>query len=206
VRLITGAKVVRVENPRLPTVVYEKEGGESRVEAEALLVAAGRKPNIEGLDLDKIGVAADRRGIAVNAFLQTSRPHVYAAGDVVGPYQFSHIANYQAIVATSHALLPIRKRAGTIVPWCTFTDPELARSGLTEARPGKKSAPRSGCTARVCKARPRPHGEGRRRLAKFLVSPGRHTRGAHPGERAGEVLHEAMPPGRSAFRCTGSTT
>jgi pyruvate/2-oxoglutarate dehydrogenase complex dihydrolipoamide dehydrogenase (E3) component len=188
VRLITGARVVRVENPQRPTVVYERQGGESRVEADALLVAAGRKPNIEGLGLDKIGVAADRRGIAVNAFLQTSLPHVYAAGDVVGPYQFSHIANYQAIVATSNALLPIRRRAAyDAVPWCTFTDPELARSGLTEAEAREKF----GAKVRVYRAEyaKLDRVEG---VAKFVCDARGAILGVHIlGERAGEVLHEA---------------
>jgi pyruvate/2-oxoglutarate dehydrogenase complex dihydrolipoamide dehydrogenase (E3) component len=194
VRLITGARVVRVENPQRPTVVYERQGGESRVEADALLVAAGRKPNIEGLGLDKIGVAADRRGIAVNAFLQTSLPHVYAAGDVVGPYQFSHIANYQAIVATSNALLPIRRRAAyDAVPWCTFTDPELARSGLTEAEAREKFGAKVRVYraeyAKLDRARTERAVEG---VAKFVCDARGAILGVHIlGERAGEVLHEA---------------
>ncbi len=194
VRLITGAKVVSVENPARPTVVYEKNGVQEKVEAEALLVAAGRKPNIEGLELDKINVTADRRGIAVNAYLQTSLPHIYAAGDVVGPYQFSHIANYQAIVATSNALLPFKKRANyDAVPWCTFTAPELARSGLTE----KEARDKYGAKVRVYRAdyakldraRTEQATEG---LAKFVCDARGKILGVHIlGERAGEVLHEA---------------
>jgi len=194
VRLVTGAQVVRVENPKRPTVVYEKEGIEAGIEAEALLVAVGRKPNIEGLDLEKIGVKFDRRGIAVNEYLQTNLPHIYAAGDVVGPYQFSHIANYQAIVATSNALLPIRKRASyDAVPWCTFTDPELSRSGLTEAQArqkyGSKVRVYRSEYAALDRARTEKAVEG---VAKFVCDTRGTILGVHIlGQRAGEVLHEA---------------
>jgi len=194
VRLITGAKVVRVENTGHPVVIYEKDGSQGRAEADALLVAAGRKPNIEGLALDQIGVAADRRGITVNDYLQTSLRHIYAAGDVVGPYQFSHMANYQAIVAVSNAFLPFKKRVNyDAVPWCTFTDPELARSGLTEAeareKHGSKIRVYRAEYAKLDRARTEQTTEG---LAKFICDARGKLLGVHIlGERAGEVLHEA---------------
>ncbi len=194
VRLMTGAKVVRVENPGRPAVVYEKDGAQGRTEADALLVAAGRKPNVEGLALDQIGVAADRRGIAVNGYLQTSLSHIFAAGDVVGPYQFSHTANYQAIVGVSNAFLPFKKRADyDAVPWCTFTDPELARSGLTEAEAREKYGSQIRVYraeyAKLDRARTELATEG---LAKFVCDTRGKLLGIHIlGERAGEVLHEA---------------
>ncbi len=194
VRLMTGAKVVRVENAGRKAVIYEKDGSEGRAEADALLVAAGRKPNIEGLALDHIGVAADRKGIAVNGHLQTSLPHIYAAGDVVGPYQFSHIANYQGIVAVSNAFLPFKKRVNyNAVPWCTFTDPELARSGLTEAEAreihGSKIRVYRAEYAKLDRARTEHATEG---LAKFVCDARGKLLGIHIlGQRAGEVLHEA---------------
>ena len=194
VRLMTGARVVRVENPGRPAVVYEKDGAQGRAEADALLVAAGRKPNIEGLAFDQIGIAADRRGIAVNGYLQTRLPHIYAAGDVAGPYQFSHMANYQAIVAVSNAFLPFKKRANyNAVPWCTFTDPELARSGLTEAEArekyGSKIRVYRAEYAKLDRARTERATEG---LAKFVCDARGKLLGIHIlGERAGEVLHEA---------------
>ena len=194
VRFLTGAKVMSVENPANPTVVYEKDGKQEKITAEALLIAAGRKPNTKGLGLETIGVAFDWRGIAVDRYLRTSVKTIYAAGDVVGPYQFSHIANYQAIVATSNALLPIKKRASyEAVPWCTFTDPELARSGLTETEAREKFG--SGVRvyraeySKLDRARTDRATEG---LAKFVCHAGGKILGVHIlGERAGEVMHEA---------------
>jgi len=194
VRLITGARVTSVENPANPTVVYEKDGKQEKLTAEALLIAAGRKPNTEDLGLESIGLAFDRRGISVDRHLRTSVKTIYAAGDVVGPYQFSHVANYQAILATSNALLPIKKSVNyDAVPWCTFTDPELARSGLTEA----EARERFGASVRVYRAeysrldraRTDRATEG---LAKFVCNSKGKILGVHIlGERAGEVMHEA---------------
>lgn len=194
VRLMTGAKVVRVENAGGKTVIYEKDGAQGRAEADAVLVAAGRKPNIEGLALDQIGIVADRRGIAVDSCLRTTVKNIYAAGDVVGPYQFSHIANYQAILAVSNAFLPFNKRVNyNAVPWCTFTDPELARSGLTEAEArekyGSKIRVYRAEYAKLDRARTERATEG---LAKFVCDTRGKLLGIHIlGERAGEVLHEA---------------
>jgi pyruvate/2-oxoglutarate dehydrogenase complex dihydrolipoamide dehydrogenase (E3) component len=194
VRLLTGAKVLGAENPENPTLVYEKDGKSEKISAGALLVAAGRKPNIEGLGLETIGLAHDRRGIAVDKHLQTSIKTIYAAGDVVGPYQFSHIANYQAILAASNALLPVRRSVNyDAVPWCTFTDPELARSGLTEAEAREKYGTRIRVYraeyARLDRARTE-HATGG--LAKFVCHANGKILGVHVlGERAGEVMHEA---------------
>ena len=194
VRLITGARVLSAENPATPTVVYEKDGKQEKLSSDALLVAVGRKPNTEGLGLEDIGVVFDRRGISVNRYLRTSVKNIYAAGDVVGPYQFSHIANYQAIIAASNALLPIKKSVNyDAVPWCTFTDPELARSGLTEAearaRFGSKIRVYRAEYSRLDRARTDRAIQG---LAKFVCSKKGALLGIHIlGERAGEVMHEA---------------
>ncbi len=194
VRLITGAQVKSVENPANPTVVYEKDGKPGKIAAGALLIAAGRRPNTESLSLETIGVAFDRRGISVDRHLRTNIKTIYAAGDVVGPYQFSHIANYQAILAAGNALLPIKRRVNyDAVPWCTFTDPELARSGLTETEAREKY----GSKIRVYRveysgldrARTDRATQG---LAKFICHANGKILGIHIlGERAGEVLHEA---------------
>jgi pyruvate/2-oxoglutarate dehydrogenase complex dihydrolipoamide dehydrogenase (E3) component len=113
-------------------VVVSDAGGEVR--AECLLVAAGRRPNIAGLALDRAGVAHSERGIAVDDRLRTNIPHIYAAGDVLGGEQFSHLAGWQAFEATRNALLP-GNSSGRPNPmaWVTFTDPEVAQVGLQEA-------------------------------------------------------------------------
>lgn len=108
--------------------------GEQAVTGDLLLVATGRTPSVEGLDLSRAGVTYSDNGIQVDEHLRTSARHIYAAGDVVGGYQFTHFAGWQAFQAVRNALLP-GKSAGMsdVVPWVTYTDPEVAHVGLTEA-------------------------------------------------------------------------
>lgn len=108
--------------------------GETEARGNLLLVAAGRKPNVEGLDLEKAGVKYTNKGITVDNELRTTVSHIYAAGDVLGGYEFSHFAGWQAFQAARNALLPGNSSGKTdIVPWVTFTDPEVAHVGLGEA-------------------------------------------------------------------------
>jgi len=104
------------------------------LEGSHLLIAAGRKPNVAGLDLDKAGIRTGPAGILVNKGLRTTNKRVYAIGDVAGGMQFTHLANYHAGLVVRNALfrLPVRTR-DDIVPRVTFTDPELAHVGLTES-------------------------------------------------------------------------
>jgi pyruvate/2-oxoglutarate dehydrogenase complex dihydrolipoamide dehydrogenase (E3) component len=98
-----------------------------------LLVAAGRAPTVDGLDLEKAGIRYSSKGIVVDDRLRTSAHHIYAAGDCTGGYQFTHYAGWQAFQAARNALLPGHARGfPAIVPWTTFTDPEVAHAGLTE--------------------------------------------------------------------------
>ena len=108
--------------------------GERTIEAEALLVAAGRVPNVEGLGLEEAGVAYTATGVTVDAHLQTSQPHVYAAGDITGGPQFTHVADHHARVVVRNILTPrLRSKADvSVLPWCTFTSPEVGRVGLSE--------------------------------------------------------------------------
>ena len=102
---------------------------------DLLLVAAGRKPTVEGLALENAGVTFSERGIPVDSELRTNVKHIYAAGDVTGGYQFTHFAGWQAFQAARNALLPGSASGLTdLVPWVTFTDPEVAHIGLTEER------------------------------------------------------------------------
>ncbi|MFO1033570.1 MAG: FAD-dependent oxidoreductase [Hyphomicrobiales bacterium] len=108
-------------------------GGE-RIAGSHLLVAAGRKPNLDGLNLEAAGIAHTPKGITVDHLLRTSNAHVYAAGDVAGGAQFTHVAAYQAGNILRHLLFRLRPRLRTDhIPWVTYTDPELAQVGLTEA-------------------------------------------------------------------------
>ena len=115
-------------------LVAEHEGGEVRIAFDAVLVAVGRAANLKGYGLEELGIPVGRT-VDTNAFLQTRFPNIYAAGDVAGPYQFTHTAAHQAWYAAVNALFdPFKKfRADySVIPWATFTEPEVARVGLNE--------------------------------------------------------------------------
>lgn len=123
-----AAKVERTANG----IAAVLEGG-ARIEGSHLLVATGRLPAIDGLDLDKAGVAHDRHGITVDDSLRTSNRNVWAIGDCNGRYAFTHMAGYEASLFIRGALFRApAKLDPAIVPWSTYTDPELAQVGLTE--------------------------------------------------------------------------
>lgn len=109
--------------------------GEERIVGSHLLVAAGRQPNIEHLSLEAAGIAHTAKGITVDSLLRSSNRHVYAAGDAAGGPQFTHVAGYHAGNIIRHVLFRLRARTRhDLVPWVTYTDPELAHVGLTEAQ------------------------------------------------------------------------
>jgi pyruvate/2-oxoglutarate dehydrogenase complex dihydrolipoamide dehydrogenase (E3) component len=114
-------------------------------EADAILASTGRIPNVERLNLEAAGVNFNSRGIEVNAYMQTSQPHIYAAGDIVGPYQFTHTADAQARIIVRNILMPFQllrqKMDYAAAPWCTFTDPEIARVGLNETEAKQRNIP-----------------------------------------------------------------
>lgn len=113
--------------------------GTEEVVGDVLLVAAGRRPNVDGLDLEKAGVRYSAKGIPVNRYLRTSHPDVYAAGDCTGGLQFSHYAGWQGFMAVRNALLPVKTSGvSEFVPWCIFTDPEMSQVGLTEPQARKR--------------------------------------------------------------------
>ena len=108
-------------------------GGVADLTGNRLLVAAGRAPNVEGLGLEKAGVTVSKRGVVVNDRLQTSNRRIYAAGDISSSFQFTHAADAMARVVIQNALFYGRRRASSLViPWCTYTDPEVAHVGLYE--------------------------------------------------------------------------
>jgi pyruvate/2-oxoglutarate dehydrogenase complex dihydrolipoamide dehydrogenase (E3) component len=114
-------------------VVKTGDGAAVTLKAETILVATGRKPNIEGLGLDRIGVAFDDKGVNVDERMRTAQKHIYAAGDVNGGYLFTHAAGYEGGVVVSNAIFHLPRKADyTFLPWCTYTDPELASIGMNE--------------------------------------------------------------------------
>ena len=128
-------KRVESDNGKAPiTVVIESDGVERGVELDGLLVATGRKPNVNGLGLEEAGIEFDpRMGVKVNDRLQTTNPHVYAVGDVASMYQFTHMADFMARMVIKNALFFGREKVSDfLIPWATYTEPEIAHVGLYE--------------------------------------------------------------------------
>ena len=119
---------------RLKEVVLRDSSGKVvSLKAEAILVATGRKPNLENFGLKDISVQFDRHGLKVDGRLRTSHRHIFGAGDVTGKYLFTHAAGYEGSIVLSNAILHLPRNADyTTFPWCTFTDPELASIGMNE--------------------------------------------------------------------------
>jgi pyruvate/2-oxoglutarate dehydrogenase complex dihydrolipoamide dehydrogenase (E3) component/uncharacterized membrane protein YdjX (TVP38/TMEM64 family) len=136
-RLATAHRAVRVESGADgQRLVCEHEGVEVALPFDRLLVALGRQANVEGFGLEELGVALSERGtVAVDGLLRTNFPNIYACGDVAGPYQFTHVASHQAWYAAVNGLLaPFWSFSADyrVIPWATFTEPEVARVGLSE--------------------------------------------------------------------------
>lgn len=115
-------------------LVVEHQGREKAIPFDTLLLAVGRRARLRGYGLEELGIAVDGT-VAVNEYLETSYPNILAVGDVAGPYQFTHTAAHMAWFATVNALFGGLRRFRvdySVIPWCTFIDPEVARVGLNE--------------------------------------------------------------------------
>ena len=114
--------------------VTSADGAQRTIDVDAILVAVGRSPNVEGLNLEAVGVDFDeRRGVHVNDYLQTRNPNIYAAGDISMAWKFTHAADAAAKIVVQNALfLRTKKLSSLVMPWCTYTDPEVAHVGLYE--------------------------------------------------------------------------
>jgi pyruvate/2-oxoglutarate dehydrogenase complex dihydrolipoamide dehydrogenase (E3) component len=136
VELLTGCKVASVGRGAAGRIVRLEHRGASReIEVDEILVTAGRAPNVEEIGLEAAGVEYDRKtGVRVNDYLQTSNPHIFAAGDVCSALQFTHLSDAHARIVIRNALFFGRDRASSLtIPWCIYTDPEIAHVGLGEA-------------------------------------------------------------------------
>lgn len=126
--------------PPLRRVVLQTDAAE--ISADVLLLAAGRTPNVEGLNLEAAGVRHDEHGVEVNDYIQTSQPHIYACGDVANRLKFTHTADFTARAVVRNILMPLpllrQKVSCAVVPWCTYTDPEIAHVGLGEKQAKKE--------------------------------------------------------------------
>ncbi|MDP8976032.1 MAG: FAD-dependent oxidoreductase [Actinomycetota bacterium] len=192
-----GVAVDRVTVEDGHKVVHCHQGGrqggrEVRFAAEELLVGVGRKPNVEGLGLEAAGVTVGQRGIEVDDRMRTNVASIYASGDVAGRYLFTHSAGHESVRAVRDMFFPGKGTVSDVVPWCTFTDPELAHAGLTEAEArrihGNKVRVRRLDLAHSDRARADGDSVGR---IMAVCGPSDRLLGAHIlGPHAGEMIHE----------------
>jgi pyruvate/2-oxoglutarate dehydrogenase complex dihydrolipoamide dehydrogenase (E3) component/uncharacterized membrane protein YdjX (TVP38/TMEM64 family) len=146
VRLLTAHKATRVEkNEQVRSIIVEAFGQQERIECDAILCAVGRAPRVTGFGLEDLGIPLrENRTIETDAYLQTLYPNIYACGDVAGPFQFTHTAAHQAWYAATNALLDGLwhvKVDDSVIPWATFTDPEVAHVGLNETEATRTKTP-----------------------------------------------------------------
>jgi pyruvate/2-oxoglutarate dehydrogenase complex dihydrolipoamide dehydrogenase (E3) component len=141
IRLILNCKTKRVGKENGIKVIHIECGGkEEEIAVDEVLVGAGRAPNVEGLNLEAVGVKYDKReGVEVNEHLQTTNPRIYATGDICLKYKFTHTADATARMVIQNALFLGRKKLSALtIPWCTYTDPEIAHVGLYEREAREK--------------------------------------------------------------------
>ncbi|HZE88405.1 MAG TPA: mercuric reductase [Verrucomicrobiae bacterium] len=135
IRLVLSAKLVRVTKTAGGKVIrYASGGGEQEIAVDEILAGAGRAPNVEGLGLEGVGVEYDpKRGVKVDDTLRTTNPRIYAAGDICMDHKFTHAADAAARIVIQNALFMGRKKLSALtMPWCTYTDPEIAHVGMYE--------------------------------------------------------------------------
>lgn len=193
VAVLVGHKALRVETGAgEKTLVVDHEGAEKRIAFDELLCAVGRAPNTEGYGLEALGIGLNpAKTVQTNEYLQTIYPNIYACGDVAGPFQFTHTASHQAWYAAVNALFGRFRKFRTdysVIPWATFTEPEVARVGLNETEARERNVPYEVTTYGLDDLdRAIADGEARG-LVKVLTVPGKDRilgatiAGAHAGD------------------------
>ncbi|CAN5141545.1 FAD-dependent oxidoreductase [soil metagenome] len=179
--------------------------GETILRGDTLLVAAGRRPHLEGLNLDAAGVAHDeKKGIDVDGRQRTSQKHIFACGDVCGPFPFTHMAEYQAGIVISNAVFRWPKKVDfSVVPWVTYTDPEVARVGMNEAQAKQAGIDFEALRfdfADIDRARTAAEERG---YAKLLIAKKRIIGATIIGPHAGEILPEIVLAMRAGIKIGG---
>jgi len=160
--------------------------------ADDILVATGRRPNVDGLGLEELGIKLGDKGIGVDSRLRTSVRSVYAAGDVAGRFLFTHSAGHEAAQAVRNMFFPWHAKAVSFVPWCTFSDPELAHVGLTGAQArAKYGAEKVRVHELPLERSDRARTDAEEEGMVILVTAPERLVGAHAlGPAAGELIHE----------------
>ncbi len=189
-----GVSPLKVEGGKgdIRLTLKNNDGSEKVLQASHILVAAGRRMNVENLGLEAAGIAVEKGKIISNDRLQTSQKHIYLAGDIVGSYQFTHMAEHHAGIVLRNIASPLPARVQTrVIPWATFTEPELARVGLSEVEANAQNIPYDTYQFPfddMDRARAEGETEG---FAKILTDKkGVLIGAAIVGPHAGELIHE----------------
>lgn len=174
-------------------VAIQKKGEDPiPLKAERILVALGREANLKGLNLEGIGIPYDEKGLKLDARLRTGHKHIYGAGDVTGTYPFTHAAGYEGSIVVSNAIFHLPRKVNyTFVPWCTYTDPELASIGMNEKR-AKEAGVEYDLWVEEFKDNDRSLAEGEQvgRIKMLLDKKGKPIGVQILGPRAGDLLSE----------------
>ncbi len=206
IAVLTGhkAKQFLLEEGR-KTLICEHDGKEVRIEFDALLCAVGRVANTAGYGLEELGIPVTKaRTVETNEFLQTAYPNIYACGDVAGPFQFTHTAAHQAWYAAVNALFGSLKKFRvdySVIPWATFTDPEVARVGLSETEAKERGVPYEVSIYGIDDLDRAIADEVAHGMVKVLTVPGKdRILGATiVGEHAGDLIAEYVAAMRHGF-------
>ena len=205
IRFVTGRKATRVRTAGASKAVRHegRDGEAAEIVADEILVATGKRPNVQELGLEAAGVEAGPGGVAVNETLRTSASHIWAAGDVTGKLPFTHVADYQARLVVRNAFFPVRGKADyRFVPWAIFTDPELARVGPTEPEARERWGDRLRVYRYPFETLDRALTEREAKgLVKVLCERKGRIVGAHIlGPQAGNLIHEVVLAMRHGIR------
>lgn len=198
VKFVLGKRTTKVSiiegagNHVIEILLANEQGETQKILASHLLVATGRLPNIENLSLDQAKVEIHQGRLVLNEKLRTTNKHIYACGDVAGPYYFTHMAEHQAGIVLRNTLFHMFAKSETrVVPWSTFTDPELARVGLSAAEAREQNIDHEVISfpfSEIDRARTDNHRSG---LIKVIVNKKGKILGASiAGKGAGELIHE----------------
>ncbi|VAX37045.1 Mercuric ion reductase, partial [hydrothermal vent metagenome] len=141
INLMTNSSNIQIESAgNEKKILFQQAGEEKEIVVDQILVSVGRTPNVEGLNLEGVNVQYDARsGVQVDDKLRTTNKHIYAAGDICFPYKFTHTADFQARIVIGNTLFMGRSKTSRLtIPWCTYTDPEIAHVGLYEHQAKEK--------------------------------------------------------------------
>lgn len=196
ITLSLNTRVVEASRQGDSKFLLATQDGQSLVfEADEILIASGRIPNVAHLNLEAAGIRYTDKGIQVNDYLQTESETIFAIGDVIGGYLFTHVAAFQASIAARNALLSIGKKKVDyrVVPWCIFTDPEVARVGLTPEQAEREHAHSRTVTVPLQAVDRAQTEHATTGFIKFVLAGkkdeiiGAHLVGVHAGESLGEI-------------------